>query len=82
MIDGATVPLLVVDWSAVVVHWVVGAAFGLLGLACVVITVIGLPGLWGLLLLAGGLQLSDRWLRPEGSHTFDTWTGWASGTQA
>ena len=74
MIDGAMVPVLAVDWSAVVIHWVVGAAFGCLGLACVVVTVIGLPGLWGLLLLAGAIQLSDGWLRPGGGHTFDPWT--------
>jgi hypothetical protein len=62
------------DLVGVVLPWVVGAAFGLLGLLCVVATVLGLPGLWGLLLLAGGVQLSDRWLRPDGSHTFDAWT--------
>jgi uncharacterized protein YqgC (DUF456 family) len=66
--------LLVADFTGVVLHWIVGAVFGLLGLLCVVITVIGLPGVWVLLLLAGGVQLMDRWLRPDGSHTFHAWT--------
>ena len=62
--------LLFFDLSGAVLTWLVAAAFGLLGLLCVVLAVIGLPGLWVLLLLAGLVQLSDRWLRPEGPHTF------------
>ncbi len=53
---------------------VAAAALGILGLGCVVITVLGLPGLWLLLLLAGALQFSDRWLRSDGSSTFSHWT--------
>lgn len=64
----------VLDVVDAVLPWITGAAFALLGLGCVVISVIGLPGLWMLLLLAGGMQLADRWLRPDGSHTFDAWT--------
>jgi uncharacterized protein YqgC (DUF456 family) len=62
--------LLAFDFGGAVLQWVVAAAFGLLGLLCVVLTVIGLPGLWVLLLLAGVVQLSDRWLHPDGPHTF------------
>ncbi len=70
----ALAPLLDVDLAGTAIRWVAGAAFGLLGLVCVVVTMIGLPGLWALLLLAGALQLSDRWLRSDGGHTFDSWT--------
>ncbi len=66
--------LAALDYADVAVRWIVGASFGLLGLLCVVLTIVGLPGLWGLLLLAGGLQLSDRWLRAGGGHTFHAWT--------
>ena len=53
---------------------VTGSLLGFLGLLCVVLTVLGLPGLWLLLLLAGALQFSDRWLLPEGASTFGPWT--------
>jgi uncharacterized protein YqgC (DUF456 family) len=45
----------------------VAALFGLLGIVCVVLTAIGLPGLWLLLLLAGALQFADRFWRSDGS---------------
>ena len=69
-----TALLLAPDLAGIALRITIGAAFGLLGLLCVVSTLLGLPGLWGLLLLAGGVQLSDRWLRADGSHTFDAWT--------
>ncbi len=59
--------------TGAVVRLAVAALFGLLGMACVVLTAIGLPGLWLLLLLAGALQLADHWWRDQGS-TFSPWT--------
>jgi hypothetical protein len=64
----------VIDAARAVLPWIVAAVFTLLGLLCVVLTVIGLPGGWLLLLLAGGVQLADRWLRTDGSHTFSAAT--------
>lgn len=48
--------------------------FGLLGIGCVVLTAVGLPGLWFLLLLAGALQFGDRFWRADGGATFSPWT--------
>ena len=60
--------------TTAVLQVVLVALFWVLGIGCVVLTVIGLPGLWLLLLLAGALQWSDRWLRDDGSSTFSTTT--------
>ena len=62
------------DWSQFALRTTIGAAFVVLGLMCVVATVLGLPGLWGLLLIAGGIELSDLALREDGTHTFSPWT--------
>jgi uncharacterized protein len=61
------------EMTAFALRVVAATVFGAAGLGCVVLTVIGLPGLWLLLLLMGALQWSDRWLRSGGS-TFDVWT--------
>jgi len=61
------------DYTAFATRVVAATVFGVAGLGCVVLTVIGLPGLWLLLLMMGALQWSDRWLRSGGS-TFDVWT--------
>jgi uncharacterized protein YqgC (DUF456 family) len=69
-----TEALLAFDLAGAALRWILGAAFGCAGLLCLLLTLMGLPGLWGLLLLAGGLQLSDLWLRDDGGHTFHPWT--------
>ena len=62
------------DLTAAALPWVLGAAFALVGLLCVVLTVIGLPGLWALLLLAGAVELAGRWLSDGTLLTFSGWT--------
>ena len=61
------------EMTAFAIRVVAATVFGISGLGCVLLTVIGLPGLWLLLLLMGALQWSDRWLRSGGS-TFDVTT--------
>jgi len=60
--------------TGAIVRLAAAALFGLLGMACVALTAIGLPGLWFLLLLAGALQFADRWWRADGGATFSPWT--------
>ncbi len=59
-------------------HGVIGIAlasvFAVVGAGCVFLVVLGLPGTWILLLLAGGLQFADGWWRDGGEHTFSWWT--------
>jgi hypothetical protein len=51
------------EWLA----YVLAALFALLGLACLLLVAIGLPGTWGLLALAFVLELADSALLP-GEH--------------
>lgn len=44
--------------------YAVVAVFALLGLACLLLVVVGLPGTWGLLALAFGLEVVDAFLLP------------------
>src|SRR5262249_29846781 len=48
--------------------------FAAIGAGCVFVVVIGLPGTWILLLLAGALQFTDGFWRSGGAHTFSWWT--------
>jgi uncharacterized protein YqgC (DUF456 family) len=66
--------LLTIDFTAVALHWIVGGAFVVFGLGCVFLALMTLPGAWLMLVGAGAIQLCDRWLRPEGGHTFSTRT--------
>lgn len=43
----------------------VAGAFTLLGLACVLLTILGVPGTWILIALAVGIDLVDGWWLPE-----------------
>jgi len=47
--------------------------FALLGLGCLLLVVIGLPGTWVLLALAVGVELADVWVLPAGA---DVTFGW------
>jgi uncharacterized protein YqgC (DUF456 family) len=57
-----------------IVSWGIAGVFTVVGAGCVFLVAFGLPGTWMLLLLAGGLQLGDRFWRGGETHTFSTWT--------
>ena len=48
------------EWLA----WLILAVFALLGLACLLLLVLGLPGTWVLLAIAFGIELVDGFLLP------------------
>lgn len=53
-------------------HWTLTGLFALLGLACILLTVMQLPGIWIMLVLALGVQLADvAWI-----HGADADAGW------
>jgi|TARA_B100000959_G_scaffold79010_2_gene84063 hypothetical protein len=53
-------------------HWTLTGVFAVLGLGCILLTVMQLPGIWVMLLLALGVQLADvAWV-----HGADTDAGW------
>lgn len=57
------------DWLL----YVVASIFMLLGAACVILVVLQLPGGWVLLLLALGIELSDRWYLSDPEPTTFGW---------
>lgn len=65
---------LLLDYGELAARVGIAGAFALVGLCCVVLTAIGLPGLWGVVLLAGGLRLFDHWQRGDADLTFSAWT--------
>ena len=58
------------EWLA----FIVAAIFSLLGLGCIFLVILGLPGTWIFLGLAVLVELVDRWYLPEGHRqTFSWW---------
>jgi uncharacterized protein YqgC (DUF456 family) len=57
-----------------IVSYGIAGVFTVVGAACVFVVAFGLPGTWMLLLLAGGLQIGDRFWRNGEDHTFSVWT--------
>jgi uncharacterized protein YqgC (DUF456 family) len=56
------------------VGYALATVFALVGAGCVFVVVLGLPGTWILLLLAGAMQLTDGFWRHGDAHTFSWWT--------
>lgn len=54
--------------------YALAGVFALVGAGCVFVVVIGLPGTWILLLLAGAMQFTDGYWRSGDVHTFSWWT--------
>lgn len=53
-------------------HWTLTGVFAVLGLACILLTVMQLPGVWVMLVLALGVQLADiAWV-----HGTEVEAGW------
>jgi uncharacterized protein YqgC (DUF456 family) len=57
-----------------IVSYGIAGVFTVVGAGCVFLVAFGLPGTWMLLLLAGALQIGDRFWRSGGTHTFSVWT--------
>ena len=56
------------------IGYTIAGVFALVGAGCVFVVVIGLPGTWILLLLAGAMQFTDGLWRHGDAHTFSWWT--------
>jgi hypothetical protein len=54
--------------------YALAGVFALIGAGGAFVVVIGLPGTWILLLLAGAMQLTDGYWRQGDAHTFSWWT--------
>ena len=48
------------------IFYTVGVVFSLLGLGCVFLTALGLPGIWILLGMSLVVEFADRWYLPMG----------------
>ena len=61
----------------IVLYYVIGSLFVLMGLGCLVLVVIQLPGTWIMLVLATLVHIVDiLWILPDGS---SAWGWWAIG---
>jgi uncharacterized protein YqgC (DUF456 family) len=54
--------------------YAIAGLFAVLGAGCVFVVLLGLPGTWILLLIAGAMQFTDRLWRSGDLHTFSWWT--------
>ena len=62
----------------IVVYYLIGSLFVLLGFGCLILVVAQLPGTWVMLVLATLFHLAgDFWILPEVSGASSAWGWWA-----